>query len=226
MRAQGIDTHHAVTPHGSGKQFGIHKASQGTSWVDPKYHDRIQKDFDEGKIVGAYHWLETEPNFPAVDQALHFADTIGGTPFDFIAVDFENYQNPVYRGEDYLRYFFSTLKEITEKKLIYTNLNSWHTHRLVNWKNAWQGPQWILDMGIELWVAHWYQPSPAPIKPWGSNWSVWQTGIENGNDQDVFKDDFEAMQEWAGRFAPPEPPAPPQDIVELDSGQSVTVKAK
>lgn len=200
MRAQGRDTHHAVEPNSTKKQFGIHKASQGTSFVDPKYRDRIQKDYDDGLLVGAYHWLETEAKFPAVDQALHFAETIEGTPYDFIAVDFENYLNPVYRGDDYLRYFFTTLKDITKRKLIYTNQNTWYTHNMVNYKNLWQGPQWILEMGIELWVAHWYQPNPSPIKPWGIDWAIWQTGIENGNDQDLFNGDFEFMKLWAGRI--------------------------
>ena len=230
MRAQGRDTHHAVTPNNTKKQFGIHKATQGISFVDPKYRDRIQADYDNGMLVGAYHWLETEPAFPAVDQGLHFAETIEGTPYDFIAVDFETYLNPVYRAEDYLRYFFTTIKTIDKRKLIYTNQNSWYQHGLVNYKNAWQGPRWILEMGIELWVAHWYQPNPGLIKPW-KNWGIWQTGIENGNDQDAFNGDFDAMQKWADRFVsspttPPIPPQPPQDIVELDPGQSITVRAK
>lgn len=226
MRAQGIDTHHAVTPRGSGKQFGIHKATQGTSWIDPKYHERIQRDFDEGKIVGAYHWLETELSFPVVEQALHFADTIDGTPYDFIAVDFETYQNPITgKADDSLRWFFTTLKDINKKKLIYTNPKTWFEHKMVNWRNLWQGPQWILEMGIELWEAHWYQFPPDPIKPWEGNWMILQTGIENGNDQDLFKSDFEAMQIWAGRDVEI-PPQPPQDIIELQSGQSITIRAK
>ena len=66
----------------------IHKATQGTSFVDPMYHERRQQALSVGLHFGAYHFGEAGP---AVPQVSHFLNTVQPTPTDLLVLDFEAY---------------------------------------------------------------------------------------------------------------------------------------
>lgn len=87
-----IDISHfqTVTSFQQVKDNGIvgvfHKATQGRTLVDAKYHARRQRALDAGLLWGAYHF-GTRGN---VDQQVeHFLDTVNPTDTDLLVLDFE-----------------------------------------------------------------------------------------------------------------------------------------
>ena len=63
-----------------------HKATQGRTVVDAKYHARRQRALDAGLLWGAYHF-GTKGNVE--EQAAHFLDTVNPTATDLLVLDFE-----------------------------------------------------------------------------------------------------------------------------------------
>lgn len=68
----------------------IHKASQGTSYTDPKFSDRIAAAGAAGLLVGAYHFLDASDPIAQADHFLSITDTASGSHGGLLlAVDFE-----------------------------------------------------------------------------------------------------------------------------------------
>ena len=70
----------------SGTMGVIHKATQGSTFVDPQYHARRAQALAAGLLVGAYHFGEAGPALP---QVRHFLATVQPTPTDLLVLDFE-----------------------------------------------------------------------------------------------------------------------------------------
>jgi len=91
-----IDISHfqTVTSFQQVKDNGIvgvfHKATQGRTLVDAKYHARRQRALDVGLLWGAYHF-GVKGN--VAQQVDHFLDTTDPTAADLLVLDFE--PNPV-----------------------------------------------------------------------------------------------------------------------------------
>lgn len=69
----------------------VHKATEGTSFLDSTYARRIAKIRAAGLIPGAYHWLHsTDP----VGQCRFFLDTIGSPAGMLIQLDWEDVADP------------------------------------------------------------------------------------------------------------------------------------
>ncbi len=70
----------------------IHKATQGTTFVDPLYHPNREKALKTGLLWGAYHF---GVGVDAVAQADHFLKVVEPGPQDLLVLDFEgNPQGP------------------------------------------------------------------------------------------------------------------------------------
>jgi len=85
-----ISHHNIVTSFQQVKDNGIvgvfHKATQGRTVVDAKYHARRQRALDVGLLWGAYHFA-TKGHVE--DQVDHFLDTVNPTDTDLLVLDFE-----------------------------------------------------------------------------------------------------------------------------------------
>ncbi len=85
-----ISHHNTVASFQQVKDSGIvgvfHKATQGRTVVDAKYHARRQRALDAGLLWGAYHF-GTKGNVE--EQAAHFLDTVNPTATDLLVLDFE-----------------------------------------------------------------------------------------------------------------------------------------
>jgi len=85
-----ISHHNTVTSFQEIKNNGIigviHKATQGRTLVDAKYHNRRQRALDVGLLWGAYHFA-TKGNVEA--QVDHFLETVNPTATDLLVLDFE-----------------------------------------------------------------------------------------------------------------------------------------
>src|SRR5438093_13477171 len=70
----------------------IHKATQGTAFVDPMYQVNRGKAQDAGLLWGAYHF---GVGADGVEQADHFLDVVEPGPQDLVILDLEaNGQGP------------------------------------------------------------------------------------------------------------------------------------
>lgn len=89
-----ISHHNTVTSFQEVKHNGIvgvfHKATQGRTVVDAKYHNRRQRALDVGLLWGAYHF-GVKGN--VTQQVDHFLDTASPTDTDLLVLDFE--PNPI-----------------------------------------------------------------------------------------------------------------------------------
>ena len=85
-----LSHHNTVTSWAAIKDAGmqgvIHKATQGTSFVDPTYHERRQQALNAGMLWGAYHFGERGS---VLSQVLHFVDTVRPVSTDLLVLDFE-----------------------------------------------------------------------------------------------------------------------------------------
>ena len=90
-------SHHNANPNfvqakANGLVGVIHKATQGTSFVDNRYAARKQAALDAGLLWGAYHF---GTNANPVDQVDHFINTVQPDGRFLVALDFErNDPNP------------------------------------------------------------------------------------------------------------------------------------
>jgi lysozyme len=87
-------SHHDADPDfaaaaGDGIMGVIHKATQGTRFVDPTYAARCQPALDAGLLWGAYHF---GIGGDGAEQAAHFLETVKPDARTLLALDFE--QNP------------------------------------------------------------------------------------------------------------------------------------
>jgi lysozyme len=65
----------------------IHKATQGTTFVDSEYAERQAQALDAGLLWGAYHF--GEGGRAVADQVAHFLDTTQPGPTDLLVLDWE-----------------------------------------------------------------------------------------------------------------------------------------
>jgi lysozyme len=85
-----LSHHNTVTSFQAVKAAGIlgiiHKATEGTTFVDGDYGERRVQAMDAGLLWGAYHF-GVRGDVPG--QANHFLDTVNPGPTDLLVLDFE-----------------------------------------------------------------------------------------------------------------------------------------
>lgn len=137
----------------------IHKATQGTSYVDPKYTERRVAAEKEGLLWGAYHFAT---NGNGATQANHFLKTVGNTTNVLLVIDIE--ENTSGGGNitpNQAESFVNTIKQKTGRcPVIYGSasfLNRYATPVLTK---------------CPLWIAR-YGSQPSLPKGW-NKWTMWQ----------------------------------------------------
>jgi lysozyme len=91
-----LSHHNAVVSFQAAKDSGIlgiiHKATQGTNFVDPNYDERRPQALSAGLFWGAYHFGTSGD---VEGQVNHFLDTVNPDPKTLLVLDFEpNPQGP------------------------------------------------------------------------------------------------------------------------------------
>jgi lysozyme len=202
---------------GAGIMAVIHKATEGSSYIDDQYHGRKSPALAEGLLWGAYHFLR--PGNMAT-QAQHFVDTSGQC--DLYAADHED---PGVSLSD-LKAFLSEVYELTGiLPVVYSG------HVIKEQVGSSSDPELAQ---YRLWLAQ-YSSSPSwPTKIW-PKWWIWQhtdqgdcPGIEG--DTDLNQYDGTAQQlvdDWVGAEPVPEPepePGPAVVTVTISVAGNATVK--
>ena len=139
----------------------IHKATQGTGFVDPNYASNRVKALDEGLLFGSYHFGTGEDGG---EQALFYLETVGPQPGELLTLDFEsNHAGPSMALEE-ARAFVTVIHDrIGKWPVLYAG------HDL---KEQLAGRPDAILSNCPLWIA---QYGPKPVLPAGfAAWKLWQ----------------------------------------------------
>jgi len=139
----------------------IHKATQGTSGLDPMYVTNRGKAQAAGLLWGAYHFAT---GGDGVAQAQHFLDTVGNFQNTLLVLDFE--QNPAgpSMSLDDARAFVTQVNEVTGRFPGFYS-GSYVKQLLGSSKDPVLAQCW-------LWLAEY--GSTAVVPPNWPTWTMWQ----------------------------------------------------
>lgn len=169
---------------GAGIQFIICKATEGMTFVDPKFTTNWPAIKAEGLVRGAYHY--GRPNTDPVAQARHFYRTVKPSSGDLPCVlDIEAIDGQTPSAIRYwIQRFCQELRQRMGKPpMIYTGFFFWRD-------NAGNSPN---NYNCPLWMPRWGVSSPLPLPAAWSNWTFWQytsTGAVPGIVGNVDRDQF------------------------------------
>jgi lysozyme len=139
----------------------VHKATQGSTDVDPTYGVHRTAAQNAGLLWGAYHF---GTDSDGVQQAVNFLNVVGDTTNTLIALDFEtNPTGPTMSLEE-ARAFVTHVNAVTGR---YPGFYSGHDIKqaLGSGTDAVLGSCWF-------WLAQ-YGPTPVVPQNWAS-WTLWQ----------------------------------------------------
>ena len=164
--------------------FVIVKATEGRTYVNPKWRAQIQAASGNGQLLGLYHYCRPENNSPQA-EAKHFVDTIR----DYIgkavlAADWE--QTALKYSASWLLTFMQEVERLTgTKPLLYIQQSA-----LLSGK--YNG---IAKAGYPLWMAQ-YNSRMSPRHGAWQSVTIWQYTSTGGKlDKDVFYGD---RADWYG----------------------------
>ena len=191
---EGIDVSHyqgAInwsSVKGAGIGFAWIKATEGTSYIDPKFGANYTGAYNAKVIRGAYHFASSFGNGAA--QANYFAAHGGAWSADNLtlpgALDLEASCSGVSQAtvRTFISDFYNTYKSKTGRDVVLYTTASWWSTCTGNWTG----------MGAKspLWVAHWGVSKPS-IPSGFPTWTAWQfsdkgsvSGISGAVDRDHF----------------------------------------
>ena len=163
----------------SGIEFAFAKASEGTSFVDPRFAQNRAGAAAAHLPFGGYHFARPSGSTAsqivadARAEADHFIDTASPRPADLLPVlDLENSGGlSIGDLQDWTWAFLNqVVARIHEKPIIYSGNYFWATYMGDTWEYALAGFKL-------LWVPHWTDdPQPrVPGNNWGGKgWTFWQ----------------------------------------------------
>lgn len=193
-----IDLSHfnTVTSFSAIKAGGIvgvlHKATQGTGWMDPTYVSRKQEALDAGLWWGAYHF---GTNADGAAQAQYFLSKVNPGPNDLLALDFE--ENPssqmtIAQAEQFVT-------EVFNKTGRYPGFYS----DALAGKLMGNNPSSILA-NCWFWRAQYGGTSPSVPSTW-QTWTMWQytssgtvSGITGSCDRSTFNGSIDGLSHLWG----------------------------
>lgn len=208
----------------SGHVFAFHKATEGTSYSDPRYAGNRTDAASVSIPFGAYHFARPNGGTIAAAQedgaaeARYFLSVAQPAEGDLIPVlDLEASGNlPVRRLKAWVQSWLDTVvAAVGVKPLIYTGPNFWET----NLNNTSE----FAAQGFPLWIAHYTSDAPrVPGGNWnGNGWAFWQwtssaqiPGIKGGVDEDRFSGSDLTPYKIPGAPLPvptPDPATPPSN---------------
>jgi lysozyme len=228
----------------SGHVFAFHKATEGTTYSDPRYAGNRTDAASVGLPFGAYHFARpsggtiSAAQADAAAEAQHFIEVAQPASGDLLPVlDLEAHGNlPVRRLKAWAQSWLDTVASaVGVKPIIYTGPNFWET-RMNNTSQ-------FADQDFPLWIAHYTSGAPrVPASNWsGRGWTFWQftsqgkvPGIQGNVDRNYFSGSDLTPYKIPGAPLPepsPGPAVPPVNQVppsitgEAEVGATLTATA-
>jgi GH25 family lysozyme M1 (1,4-beta-N-acetylmuramidase) len=208
---KGIDvaSYQAETFETSGLDFVFVKATEGTSYVNPKMGKQAATARTAGLVLGFYHFLHPGD---IKAQALYFVEKCASLEDDLLVCDWETTGTggrPTNAEKDA---FLKEVKRLrpAHKVGLYCNRDYWLTRDSTSYA------------GDFLWIA---DPTTAGKPRIKAKWLIHQYAVSGGFDRNVadFKDRT-ALRAWAGQPAPTPKPVPAPTLEERVSALEAAVK--
>ncbi len=156
-----------------GIRFVIAKATEGTTFLDPKYATNKQKAEARAVAFTAYHYARPDTSAgDAVKEADWFVSKAQLTGKNMIPVlDLETSGGlSVQKLTAWAKAWLAEVQaQVGVKPIIYTNTPFW--------KTSLGNTTWFADNGYRLWIARWTSDSQPvlPAADWGGHgWTLWQ----------------------------------------------------
>lgn len=159
------------------------KATQGESYVDPHFVINAINAKKSGLLTGYYHYFTAISEEGAINEAIHFVETIKDYPWDCrLAIDIEEVNNlDGYTLSNLCRIFLEKVQSLTKSDVVIYTYASFITSHLKSYLNVY--PLWIAEYGVK---------SPRSNKIW-NNWIGFQysnnghiSGVSSSVDLDEF----------------------------------------
>jgi GH25 family lysozyme M1 (1,4-beta-N-acetylmuramidase)/nucleoside phosphorylase/O-acetyl-ADP-ribose deacetylase (regulator of RNase III) len=184
----------------AGIAFAFVKATQGTKTVDQQFASNWSGTEAVGILRGAYHVFE--PNEDPLQQAQHFAHTVGVLEPDDLPPVLDVETSEGVNGAVLIRNCKVWLNEIERllkrRPVIYTGAGFWNPQL----RNDSEYITWTKDYA--LWLAQYQTASEPPIpQGWESQWTFWQydemgtvPGISGRVDLNWFNGTARELRRW------------------------------
>jgi hypothetical protein len=175
----------------AGLSFVVVKATESTTYVNPKHSAQVAHGRNAGLVIGHYHFAH---GGNPIAEADYFLAHAGLKPGDFIAYDWENSAATQADRDAWIKHVKA--KAPGHRVILYCNVDYW-TKRDTE-SNAGDG----------LWIA---DPNHSAGKPGiRHSWLFHQYSSAGGLDRNVANfSSLSALKAWAGVAAPAKPPAKP-----------------
>jgi GH25 family lysozyme M1 (1,4-beta-N-acetylmuramidase) len=208
---KGIDvaSYQAETFATSGLDFVFVKATEGTTYINPKMRKQAATARTAGLVLGFYHFLHPGD---IKAQARYFVEKCASLEGDLLVCDWETTGTggrPTNAEKD------AFLKEVKRlrpghKVGLYCNRDYWLTRDSTSYA------------GDFLWIA---DPTTAGKPRIKAKWLIHQYAVSGGLDRNVADfNDRSALRAWAGQSAPAPKPDPAPTLEERVSALEVAVK--
>lgn len=177
---------------GDSIDFVMLKATEGTSFKDPRFHSNYLKARKAGiKAVGAYHFFRFDTDGEM--QAINFLNSLRGKTLDLPAViDLEEWSNPAGIPTDdivkRLRAMIGCLERNGHNVMFYTNKDGYERFLKERFEE------------FPLWICSFTDP---PLDDGNTRWSLWQYSHQGWTeacssevDLNTFNGSHEEWQNW------------------------------
>jgi hypothetical protein len=123
MTIKGIDVsaYQSTTYSTTGFDFVIVKATEGTSYTNPRRAAQVKRARDKGLVVGHYHFVNGNSSMKA--QADYFLKVAAPQSDEFLALDWENSAVSSAEKDEFLKYVKG--KAGGRKVILYCNVDYW-----------------------------------------------------------------------------------------------------
>lgn len=142
----------------------IHKATQGTRFIDPDYRERKRQAKDAGLLWGAYHF---GTGSSGIDQADHFLEVARAEVDDLVVLDFEGNPQGASIGRIQARDFISSVHQSLDR------FPGFYSGHFVKEDIAAHGFD-QLYAECWLWLAQYGRTPVIPARGVWSTWTLWQ----------------------------------------------------
>jgi GH25 family lysozyme M1 (1,4-beta-N-acetylmuramidase) len=201
----------------------VHKATEGTSYVDDQLFSRARPAMDAGLLWSTYHFMKPGSIFAQMD---HYLSTINPKQGERIVLDHED-------PGVYLDQLEAAVVDIMEMRPD-LQITIYSGHLIKEQLSGTRSD--ILAQNTSLWVAQ-YTTAPAPSWPTSTwpQWSLWQytdhamvTGCSKPVDANRFNGTADAFKTWMGPpstalIPPVESGAPIEPVVRIETQGGVKV---
>jgi GH25 family lysozyme M1 (1,4-beta-N-acetylmuramidase) len=153
----------------AGLDFAFVKATEGTTYVNPKQKAEVDRARKAGLVLGFYHFLHPGHIWA---QAAYFVDQCLSVPGDLLVVDWETCPDKNHASNEEKDQFLKIVRELRPKG-----------HKIGLYCNTdyWLNVDKTSGCGDFLWIAAPGVTHPPIRHPW----LFWQNGIRGGIDSDL-----------------------------------------